>query len=192
MTDTDRGTVLIIDDEPAVAEGHAERLRDRYNCLVATDGRAGLDALDETVDVVLLDRRMPGLSGEEVLDHIRETEYDCRVAMLTGVEPEVDVVELGFDDYLTKPLTAERLRETVDSLVRRSQCDERLRRYYALASKVAVLEAEHDRSALATDPRYAELCEELSELRSAVDESLDELSDRDSYVVAARAYRDAT
>jgi DNA-binding response OmpR family regulator len=192
MTDTDRGTVLIVDDEPAVAEGHAERLRDRYDCRVATDGRAGLAALDESVDVVLLDRRMPGLSGEEMLNRIRDGEYDCRVAMLTGVEPEVDVVEMGFDDYLTKPVTAERLRETVDALRHRSECDERLQRYFALASKVAVLEAEHDRAALAGDQRYAKLCEELSELRSAVDESLDGLPTRERYAVAAGEYEDAT
>jgi len=192
MTDAERGTVLIVDDEPAVAEGHAERLRDRYDCRVATDGRAGLDALDGAVDVVLLDRRMPGLSGEKVLDAIREEGHDCRVAMLTGVEPDVDVVEMGFDDYLTKPVTAERLRETVDALVRRSECDERLQRYFALASKVAVLEAEHDRNELAGDPRYAELCEELSELRGAVDESLDGLSTREGYAVAAGEYEDAT
>lgn len=192
MTDAEQGTVLIVDDEPTVAEGHTERLRDRYDCRVATDGQTGLVELDESVDVVLLDRRMPGLSGEEVLDAIREQRYDCRVAMLTGVEPDVDVVEMGFDDYLTKPITAERLRDTVDALVRRSECDERLQRYFALASKVAVLEAEHDRSDLAGDPRYAKLCEELSELRSAVDESLDGLSTQDRYAVAAGEYDDAT
>lgn len=189
MTDAARGTVLIVDDEPAVAEGHAERLRGRYDCRVATNGREGLTALDESVDVVLLDRRMPDLSGDEVLEEIRETGYDCRVAMITGVEPEVDVVEMGFDDYLTKPVTADRLEETVSSLLRRSECDERLQRYFALASKVAVLEAEHDRVDLAGDSRYAELCEELSELRSAVDESLDDLSTRDRYAVASNEHR---
>ena len=55
-----------------------------------------------------------------------------------------------------------------------------------------MLEAEHDRTALAGDPRYAELCEELSELRSAVDESLDGLPTRDRYAVAAGEYDDAT
>jgi len=61
--------------------------------------------IDETVDVVLLDRMMPGMSGQEVLAAIRERGLDCRVAMVTAVDADFDVIEMGFDEYLGKPRT---------------------------------------------------------------------------------------
>jgi len=112
---TDTPTVLFVDDEPALADGYATKFSE-YDTLSAYDGEAALEALDETVDVVVLDRRMPGTSGEEVLEAIRERDHDCRVVMLTGVEPDVDVVEMGFDEYLVKPVEESALRETVERL----------------------------------------------------------------------------
>lgn len=112
----DTPTVLFVDDEPALADGHAATLEDEYDTQVAYGGRAGLDRLDETVDVVCLDRRMPGMSGEAVLEAIRDAGHDCKVVMLTGVEPDGDVVELGFDDYLVKPIDTDDLRETIERL----------------------------------------------------------------------------
>ena len=113
----DPPTVLFVDDQPALADGHAATLADHgYETRVAYGGRAALDRLDETVDVVCLDRRMPGMSGEEVLDAIRDTGYDCRVIMLTGVEPDAAVPDMPFDDYLVKPIDTDDLRETVRRL----------------------------------------------------------------------------
>lgn len=111
----DTPTVLFIDDEPALADGYAAIL-DEYDTHVAYGGRAGLERLDETIDVLCLDRRMPGMSGEEVLAAVREEGYDCHVVLLTGVEPDEEVLELGFDDYLVKPIDKDALRETVDRL----------------------------------------------------------------------------
>jgi DNA-binding response OmpR family regulator len=67
MTDQERPSVLIAEDEASVAEGYELWLSDRYDIELATDGRAALDAVDDTVDVVLLDRMMPKLSGKQVL-----------------------------------------------------------------------------------------------------------------------------
>lgn len=113
----DTPTILFVDDESALADGYAATLRDEYDTRVAYGGRAGLDRLDETVDVVCLDRRMPGMAGEEILEAIRDAGYDCRVVMLTGVEPDVEVPDMAFDDYLVKPVANDDLRETVDRLV---------------------------------------------------------------------------
>jgi DNA-binding response OmpR family regulator len=113
----DPPTVLFVDDQPALADGYAATLEDHgYGTMVAYGGRAALDRLDETVDVVCLDRRMPGLSGEETLEAIREAGYDCRVVMLTGVEPNEAVPDMPFDDYLVKPIDSDDLRETIHRL----------------------------------------------------------------------------
>lgn len=119
----ERQTVLIVDDEPALVDGRAAQLADQYDTRTAYDGEAALEVLDGEdgdVDVVFLDRRMPGRPGEAVLEAIRERGYGCRVVMLTGVEPDADVVEMGFDEYLVKPVEADDLRAVVERLLARS------------------------------------------------------------------------
>lgn len=116
----DEPTVLLADDEPALADGHAAQLPDEYDVRTAYDGEGALEAIDEDVDVAVLDRRMPKLTGDDVLDHVRDKEYDCRIVMLTGVEPSEDIVEMGFDEYLIKPVGGDELRETVARLLDRS------------------------------------------------------------------------
>lgn len=117
MNEGETPTVLFVDDERAVADGHAARLSDQYRTRTAYDGRTALDEMDDSVDVVFLDRRMPRMSGEEALEDIREQGYDCHVVMLTGIEPDEDVVEMGFDEYLVKPIREPELRETVERLL---------------------------------------------------------------------------
>jgi DNA-binding response OmpR family regulator len=110
-------TVLFADDQPALADGHAAQLPDEYDVRTVYDGQRALEAIDDTVDVAVLDRRMPALTGDAVLEAVRDCDYDCRVIMLTGVEPEEDIVEMGFDEYLLKPVGGDELRETVARLL---------------------------------------------------------------------------
>lgn len=114
MGDTPR--VLVVDDEEAIADGHAARLSDRYETAAAYDGESALELVDEDVDVVVLDRRMPGMGGEAVLERIREAGYDCHVVMLTGVEPDADAVDMAFDEYLVKPAGGDQLAETIEAV----------------------------------------------------------------------------
>ncbi len=109
--------ILFVDDEPALADGHAAQLTEDYDVETAYDGDEALAVVDDGVDVVFLDRRMPGRSGGEVLEEIRDRELDCRVVMLTGVEPDVDVVEMGYDEYVVKPIDEDVLRDTVDRML---------------------------------------------------------------------------
>ena len=111
MTDSDarahdgeRPTVLVVDDEEAFAESAALWLEDDYQVRVATDGEAAIEKYDRGVDAVLLDRRMPGLSGDEVLDRLDDAHGDAGIAMMSAVEPDYDVVEMPFDSYLRKPV----------------------------------------------------------------------------------------
>lgn len=108
-------TVMFVDDEKSLADVYARQLEDAYDVRTAYSGREALEQING-VDVVFLDRRMPGLSGDEVLDEILDRDLDCRVAMLTGKELEFEE-SLGFDEYLMKPVTKETLVETVEKLV---------------------------------------------------------------------------
>lgn len=180
----DEATVLVVDDEEGLADLYAIWLRDRYTVETAYDGEAALTALDEDVDVVLLDRQMPGVSGDDVLDTIRERGLDCRVAMVTAVEPELDIVDLGFDDYLRKPVDRETLRETVDRLLRRSAYDETVQRYFAAARKHALLTESNDPS-VTESAEFETLEDRLDDLRSRLDDVVDEF-DEDDYEVLFR------
>ena len=137
-----RRTVLIVDDDPDVVELFASALGDDYDVVTAASGAEALDVLDsiETVDVVLLDRRMPGLSGDEVLGTIEERGLRCPVAMITAVEPDFDVVEMGFQDYLVKPVDIDDVRETVESLLVLAEQESLLREYVSLSVKDAALQ----------------------------------------------------
>jgi len=165
--------VLVVDDDEALTEVYAQWLSERYDVETATTGETALDELDDRVDVVLLDRRMPGLSGEDVLQRIRRAEYDCRVAMVTGVRPDTDVVELGFDEYLLKPVDREDLHDVVDTLLDRSAYDDRLQELYALASKRALLESEAEDGDIELDDSYQEVVGRIQELRNRIDDTVD-------------------
>ncbi|KAB1188664.1 MULTISPECIES: HalX domain-containing protein [Haloferax] len=169
--------VLIVEDEPDLADLYATWLRDDYRVRVAYGGREALDELDDEVDVVLLDRRMPDLSGDEALTEIRDRGFDCRVAMVTAVEPDFDIIAMGFDDYLVKPVSREALTETVSNLILRNAYDVGIQDLFSLASKKALLESEKDEATLGDNEEYQTLTKELDELRSELDETLGQLDD---------------
>jgi DNA-binding response OmpR family regulator len=166
-------TVLIVDDEVNITELFSAWLEDSYDVRTATGGEEALEKLTEDVDVVLLDRRMPGLSGDEVLEVIREETPDCRVAMVTAVEPDFDVIEMGFDDYLTKPINREDLEGVIETLLERQEYDERMQEYFALTSKKATLEAAKPTSELEASEEYQTLVSEVEALESELDMALE-------------------
>lgn len=176
--DATRPTVLAVDDEPDLTELYRVYLDTAYDVRIATSGGAALDEMDDTVDVVLLDRRMPDMSGHEVLTAIREGGYDARVAMLTAVEPDTDIVDMPFDDYKTKPVTKEDILTLVEVLLYRSKFDEESQEFFALASKKAALEA----AGTSGTEEYESLVERMERIRTRVSETLDHLSAHDAFV----------
>ncbi|MEZ3164483.1 HalX domain-containing protein [Halorubrum sp. RMP-47] len=174
--------VLVVEDEPDLADLYAAWLGDEYRVRTAYGGREALDELDEAdnqVDAILLDRRMPGLSGDEVLTAVRERGIDCRVAMVTAVEPDFDILEMGFDDYLVKPVTSDTLRETVEGLLQRGEYDSEVQELFSLTSKKAMLESEKSATDLADNDEYQRLTERIDELRERADESRDAVASDD-------------
>ena len=173
MTKGRRATILVVDDEPAVADVYADQLGDRYTVETAYSGEAALSKLDSAVDVVLLDRRMPDLSGDEVLSAIREKRYDTRVAMVTAVDADFDIIEMPFDDYVLKPVSKEDLFQTIEQLLRYADYEERLRECYSLTAKYAALESSKPRTVLDESEEFTELKAELAEVRAELDELTD-------------------
>lgn len=113
-TMSENPTVLIVDDNRPLADGFAAHLSPDFEVRTAYTGEGALDRLDESVDVVLLDRGLPDTRGEAVLESIRSSGLDCRVAMVSADDPSP---ELDYDAYLTKPLSEiQTLSDTVSEL----------------------------------------------------------------------------
>ena len=118
--------VLVIEDDEEMARAIAVGLRRaRLAADVALDGHAGLRrALLHDYDVVVLDRDLPGLHGDEVCRRILEHGARSRVLMLTAagtLDDRVDGLQLGADDYLAKPFAFAELLARIGALIRRAQ-----------------------------------------------------------------------
>ena len=123
----DTRTVLVIDDEQPIVEILKFNLtKEGYTVLEAYDGATGLDlALTQNPDLVLLDVMLPKMDGFEVCRKIRE-KSSTPIIMLTAKEEEVDKVlglELGADDYMTKPFSVRELTARVKANLRRMSID---------------------------------------------------------------------
>ncbi len=120
----DKKKILVVEDEKAIADILVFNLqREGYDTLVAYDGADGLRAaLEDAPDLILLDVMLPSMDGFEVLGHIREKQ-DTPIIMLTAREEETDKVlglELGADDYITKPFSMRELMARVKANMRRT------------------------------------------------------------------------
>jgi DNA-binding response OmpR family regulator len=171
--------ILVVEDEIELAELFAEWLSEEYDVDVATDGEEALELVDEETDIVLLDRLMPGLSGDEVLETIRERGYSCRVAMVTAVEPDFDVLDMGFDDYVVKPLFRKDIQRLVKGLLERDEYDRHLSELFATASKLAALESHKETDELANNEEYQQLKEKLDRTRERVETLEAEMNEGD-------------
>lgn len=179
-------TVLVVDDEPKAADVYALWLSGSYRVLTAESADEALDELDDDVDVVLLDRRMPGRSGDDVLRTIRKRGFDCRVAMVTAVDPDFDIVDMGFDTYLTKPVDKDELVETVERLLTLAERDRKSQELFTLARKRAVLEVEKSDRELAVSEEYAALTERLGSVKDDLDRSVNRM-DREMFAASFHA-----
>src|SRR6056297_1282969 len=102
-------TILVVDDETDLAESYALRLDDRYETKIATSGGEALTKLGPDVDLVLLDRRMPGMAGDDVIKRIDEWELEFQVILVSAIDPGTDIIDVPFDGYLTKSVATEEL-----------------------------------------------------------------------------------
>ncbi len=117
--------ILIIDDEPMIVESVSYNLRQEgYDVISANHGEVGLKLADtEKIDLILLDLMLPGLSGLEICRSIRQRS-EVPIIILTAKEGEIDRVlglELGADDYVTKPFSIRELIARVRAVLKRYQ-----------------------------------------------------------------------
>jgi DNA-binding response OmpR family regulator len=120
------GRILVVDDDPGVLEVVSYSLQgEGFEVETANDGSAALGrAMEEPFDLVILDLMLPGLSGTEVCRQLRAERRHVPILMLTAKDAELDRVvglELGADDYVTKPFSQAELMSRVRALFRRRE-----------------------------------------------------------------------
>jgi two-component system, OmpR family, response regulator RegX3 len=119
--------ILVVDDEPAIVDAVSYALRaSGFEVDTSADGESALEAARTNgYDVLILDVRLPGLSGIEICRRLRD-ESDVPILILTAMDAEVDRVlglEAGADDYVTKPFSVAELVSRVRAILRRRELD---------------------------------------------------------------------
>lgn len=176
----EQATVLLVDDDPEVREVYADILEVKatYAVETASDGDEALERMGDHVDLVLLDRRMPGRSGDEVLEELRDRGSDVPVIMVTAVDPGPEVITLSFNDYLTKPVSSDELLDGVERALMRSERDIQMQEYFALVAKREALADAHTDDELADHPEYRDLMDRIADLRDRIDPAISDFEDR--------------
>ena len=124
--------VLVVDDEPGIRSGVSRILSKHrisypfmdedyaFQCLEAKTGEEGIEIIDrEKPDIVLLDNKLPGIKGMEVLEYIKQKNYDIMVAMITSyasLEIAVKATDDGAYDFIPKPFTPQELKSSIDNI----------------------------------------------------------------------------
>jgi DNA-binding response OmpR family regulator len=126
--------ILIVEDEPDMVLGLKDNFEfEGYEVLTASDGASGLErARTQKPDLMILDIMLPKLSGLEVCKTLRGEGFEAPIIMLTARGQEIDKVvglELGADDYVTKPFSIRELLARVRAILRRAEGKKRLARY---------------------------------------------------------------
>jgi DNA-binding response OmpR family regulator len=173
--------VAIVEDEASLLELYADWIEDSWETRTATSGEQALAVIDDDVDIVFVDRRLPESSGSEILHTLRERGNTAQIAMLTAADVDFHILELPLDEYLHKPVSKEAFTDTIEQLLRRSQYEQSLRELHELAAKCAALESAKSPKELDESEEYQQLLVELEAAREAAHAQLEEFEPRDYY-----------
>ncbi|QGA80854.1 winged helix-turn-helix transcriptional regulator [Candidatus Nanohalobium constans] len=158
--------VLVVEDEESLADLYVNWLSSKYDVLKAVSGNEALEKIGRDVDLVVLDRELPDSSGEQISSKISEV-YDCSIMFTTAHDPEVDIVDMPVDEYLTKPVSKDELLNAVSEIVDGDMTDLE-RNLRSLKAKKDVLESEKDLSNLEDKEKYQDLLDRIEELNRKV------------------------
>jgi len=166
--ESDRQSVLLLEDERMVASILGDYCADLYDVEHVQTGEAAIDAYSDDVDLVIVDRKLEGLSGDEVAARIRAERERQLVLFVSGVEPGDDLAALDCDDYLHKPVDEDEMTTRLELLFNRAELDSTARTYLAMRSKQAALLDVHGQAAKRLDG-YRDCTARIDELDLSVD-----------------------
>lgn len=169
--------VLIVDDDPRQVELLSSWLSAEYDVVTATDGNAAREALDESIDVAILDRHLPDTTGEKIVENARQAGISPPTGFLSSADVSVSATELPADLLLSKPATRDRVLEAVNTLYRMNELSALGRKVRAREHRLRFVREEHG-PAVETAPAYERADATLDDLQ---EEWQNELEDRDAW-----------
>jgi DNA-binding response OmpR family regulator len=178
--------VLIVEDEVDLAHLYERWLTPSYDVTTVTDGESALARVDDETDVVVLDRMMPDVSGDRVLSEIRHRGLDCYVIVVSAVDPDWDVIAMGFDAYITKPMQPGELTDAIERVASRSSFEADVRRLRSLREKAALLRERKSNRELERNADYADLVAQIDDLTTTVERENERLLDDEEFVALIR------
>lgn len=172
--------LLVVEDERDVAVTYARALDSKFDVEIAGTGRKGLEILaGDGIDIIVLDRRLPGMSGDEFLKTARKRGYSCPVVMMTAVEPDFDVLWLDFDDYLVKPVAPNVLQETLERNLELTSYAEPIQEYLKLVETQRLIAENNSEDQLTEHEEYQSLLRRRDELRKDVEAIIEEIDEEE-------------
>lgn len=176
-------TVLLVEDEHRLADHFATVLEGDYDVITAYSGGEALESVSQEIDTALLDRKMPRMSGAEVLSRLRGRGHEFPVAMVTAVTPDWDIVGMGFDDYLLKPVDITELRDAVERLGALGSVDRDVREYIRQTVKQAALEGHKDVAELESNTAFEGIKADIAAKNVGLEDVSDTLSQTETELV---------
>ena len=134
-------TILIIEDDPSILLGLQKNLKfEGYDIITAMEGERGLElAVNKNPDLIILDIMLPKLSGFEICKTLKRREIEIPIIILSAKDQEMDKImglDLGADDYLTKPFSVRELIARINAVLRRKRRLEKRQISYEFGSCV--------------------------------------------------------
>jgi len=161
-------TVLLVDDDVRLVEMHASWLEE-FRVRTATDGTNALEELDDDVDILVTDRRMPERSGEDLARYVKTRDIDCGVVFLSSVDVNEPLLEVPFDAYVQKPTMPDQLCAVVDDVLAAGELDGRRRELESIRSRLTLFEADLPEETRRTSDHYQALLARAFELEETLE-----------------------
>jgi len=141
-------SVLIVEDDLMASSALSDYSSGSFDVQCTSSGEDAIEMYSDDVDLVILDRKLDSISGGTVATEIKETHPQALFLVVSGIEPDEDILDLPVDDYMKKPVGERELRNRISLLLNRANMDETNREYLALRSKQLALVESYGASAI--------------------------------------------
>ena len=165
-------TILVAEDNADCRELYSIWLGEEHAVELVADGTAALDALGPAVDILFLDRDMPGHTGTEVAREVAELPHDPYVVMVSSMDPEFDIAEVPIDRYVQKPVDEPTLAAVIEQCRAQEEYRTALDDFFSLTVRLASMAAETPDDELADSAEYERLKRRVAQKRAEVDSAL--------------------
>lgn len=178
--------VLLADDDAGIRDLYALWLAQAYDVTAVGTGDEAIETLDDEFDIVVLDRKFAEWKGTELLAELRKCGYEQPTIMISGVEPDTDIIDIPVDKYLAKPISEDELLDTVSLVLQLRSYDDLLQEYYSLISKRFALQQSNVIADVRARDEYAELEDCISSLEHELEMTRERFGEDDYRTVFER------